>query len=95
MLTSKTAIADGKGNFSIQQINIDDPQGDEVLVQIKAAGICHTDWDSQFWSKQLIMGHEGAGVIETIGASTAAKPGISTLLFVPLPPHEPQPSENV
>ncbi len=67
MVNAKAAIADGKGNFSIQHIKIDDPQGDEVLVQIKAAGICHTDWDSQSWGKPLIMGHEGAGIVVKTG----------------------------
>jgi Zn-dependent alcohol dehydrogenase len=67
MLRSNAAIADGQGSFSIQQITIDEPQGDEVLVQIKAAGICHTDWDSQSWGKPLIMGHEGAGIIVKTG----------------------------
>ena len=81
MYNSKAAIADGKGNFSIQKIEIDDPQGDEVLVQIKAAGICHTDWDSQLWGKQLIMGHEGAGVIKKTGPDvTALKEGDSIIL---------------
>jgi S-(hydroxymethyl)glutathione dehydrogenase/alcohol dehydrogenase len=69
---SKAAIADGKGNFSILPIAIDDPQGDEVLVQIKAAGICHTDWDSQSWGKQIIMGHEGAGVVTKTGPNVKA-----------------------
>jgi len=73
MINSKAAIADGSGSFSIQQITIDEPQGDEVLVQIKAAGICHTDWDSQSWGKPLIMGHEGAGIIVKTG------PLVSTL----------------
>jgi Zn-dependent alcohol dehydrogenase len=68
MLVSKAAIADGKGSFSIQAIEVDDdPQGDEVLVQIKAAGICHTDWDSLSWGKQMIMGHEGAGIVLKVG----------------------------
>jgi S-(hydroxymethyl)glutathione dehydrogenase/alcohol dehydrogenase len=67
MLRSNAAIADGQGSFSIQQITIDEPQVDEVLIQIKAAGICHTDWDSQSWGKPLIMGHEGAGIIVKTG----------------------------
>jgi S-(hydroxymethyl)glutathione dehydrogenase/alcohol dehydrogenase len=63
----RAAIADGKGSFSIGNIEIATPQGDEVLVQIKAAGICHTDWDSQSWGKALVMGHEGAGTVAAIG----------------------------
>ncbi len=71
MIKSKSAIADGNGNFVIQQIEIGDPQGDEVLVQIKAAGICHTDWDSQSWGKPLIMGHEGAGIVKKVGPNVS------------------------
>jgi Zn-dependent alcohol dehydrogenase len=81
MLKSKSAIADGNGNFSIQQIEIEGPLGDEVLVQIKAAGICHTDWDSQSWGKQLIMGHEGAGVVIKTGLEVSnLKVGDSVIL---------------
>lgn len=68
MLQCKAAIADGQGHFSIEEISIADPQGDEVLVEIKAAGICHTDWDSQSWGKTLIMGHEGAGIVRKVGS---------------------------
>ena len=67
MITCKAAIADGNGSFSIELIEVDDPKNDEVLVEIKAAGICHTDWDSRNWGKQLIMGHEGAGIVVKVG----------------------------
>ena len=67
MTNCKAAVADGNGNFSIQKIKIQDPVGDEVLVEIKAAGVCHTDWDSQSWGKPLIMGHEGSGIVIKVG----------------------------
>lgn len=67
MTHCKAAVADGNGNFSIQKIKIADPQGDEVLVEIKAAGVCHTDWDSQSWGKPLVMGHEGSGIVIKVG----------------------------
>jgi Zn-dependent alcohol dehydrogenase len=63
----QAAIANGKGDFSIETINVSDPQGDEVLVQIKASGVCHTDWDSKSWGKPLILGHEGAGIVVKTG----------------------------
>ena len=63
----KAAVSDGKGSFSIQHITVADPQGDEVLIEIKAAGVCHTDWDSQSWGKPLVMGHEGAGIVKKVG----------------------------
>ncbi len=67
MITSKAAIGNGKGGFYISDIEVDEPVKDEVVVEIKSAGICHTDWDSQFWGKEIVMGHEGAGVVVEIG----------------------------
>ncbi len=87
MLHSKAAIADGNGNFSIQLIHVDEaPQGDEVLIQIKAAGICHTDWDSQSWGKLLIMGHEGAGIVKRVGPNVSSlKEGDAVILNWAIP----------
>lgn len=66
-ISSRAAIANGLGGFNIGLTRIGLPVGDEVLVRVRAAGICHTDWDSQSWGKTLVMGHEGAGVVEAIG----------------------------
>lgn len=68
-ITCKAAIADGKGGFEIGETQIGDPEHDEVLVKIKAAGLCHTDHDSLKWGKPLIIGHEGAGVVVKTGSS--------------------------
>jgi S-(hydroxymethyl)glutathione dehydrogenase/alcohol dehydrogenase len=67
-ITCKAAIAHGNGSFSIQNILVQDPQADEILVKVMAAGLCHTDHDSLNWGKPLIIGHEGAGIIEKLGA---------------------------
>ena len=67
IIKCKAAITDGKGNFSIEEIEVGEPAADEVLVQIKAAGICHTDYDSLTWGKQIILGHEGAGIVFKAG----------------------------
>jgi len=67
MINSKAAIATGKGNFTIDTIQIFKPKGDEILVKMKAAGVCHTDWDSQQWGKPIVMGHEGAGIVAEVG----------------------------
>lgn len=87
MILSKAAVADGKGHFSIETIVVDDtPLGDEVLVQIKAAGICHTDWDSQSWGKPLVMGHEGAGIVVKAGPGvTSLQPGDAVILNWAIP----------
>ncbi len=61
------AVADGKGSFSIEAIHVSPPARDEVLVAIKASGLCHTDYDSLSWGKTMVLGHEGAGIVEAIG----------------------------
>lgn len=63
----KAAVTDGKGNFSIQRIEVSEPAFDEVLVKIKAAGICHTDYESLNWGKPFVLGHEGAGTVAALG----------------------------
>jgi Zn-dependent alcohol dehydrogenase len=68
-LICKAAIADGKGNFLIDRIMVDEPEADEILVKIKAAGLCHTDHDSLKWGKPIVMGHEGAGIVVSKGAA--------------------------
>ena len=66
-MKSKAAITDGSGNFTLEDIEVATPQKDEVLVKLKASGLCHTDYDSLHWKTPLIIGHEGAGVVEAIG----------------------------
>lgn len=63
----RAAITDGNGVFAIETIGVDAPQEGEVLVSIKASGVCHTDWDSLRWGKKLVLGHEGAGEVLAVG----------------------------
>jgi len=66
-MQTRAAIADGRGAFTIDTIEVASPRAGEVLVEIKAAGICHTDHASLNWKRPLVMGHEGAGVVREIG----------------------------
>ena len=68
-MKAKAAIANGCGRFSIEEIDVGSPFADEVLVEIKAAGICHTDHASLNWKRPLVMGHEGAGIVRAVGES--------------------------
>jgi Zn-dependent alcohol dehydrogenase len=80
------AITNGDGHFSIEDIEVSDPLEGEVLVQIKASGICHTDFDSLTWGKQLVMGHEGAGIVIKVGAGVHhVKAGDSVILNWAIP----------
>ncbi|WP_184547520.1 alcohol dehydrogenase catalytic domain-containing protein [Mucilaginibacter sp. FT3.2] len=80
-ITCKAAIANGNGTFTIEDIEVQNPEADEVLVKIMAAGLCHTDHDSLSWGKKLIIGHEGAGVIVKTGSDvTGLAPGDRVIL---------------
>jgi S-(hydroxymethyl)glutathione dehydrogenase/alcohol dehydrogenase len=78
---SKSAIATGDGKFIIDNVALSDPKPDEVLVQIKAAGLCHTDYDSLSWGKPIVMGHEGAGIVVKVGSGISSfSPGNKVIL---------------
>ncbi|MBX9901568.1 MAG: alcohol dehydrogenase catalytic domain-containing protein [Burkholderiaceae bacterium] len=70
-LQCQAAIADGEGKFVIDTVQVRAPQAGEVRVKLLAAGICHTDYASLSWPGPLVMGHEGAGVIEALGEGVA------------------------
>ena len=66
-LDCKAAVADGHGGFTIASTRVSAPAAGEVLVRMKAAGLCHTDHDSLSWGKPIVMGHEGAGEVFAVG----------------------------
>ena len=85
-MKARAAIADGAGQFSIETIEVGEPIGDEVLVELKASGICHTDHASLSWKRPLVMGHEGAGVVRAVGAQVHhVKPGDAVVLNWAIP----------
>jgi aryl-alcohol dehydrogenase len=71
--------------FAIEELVLDEPREDEVLVRLHATGICHTDIGFQqgFAPAPLpiVVGHEGAGVVERVGAAvTSVAPGDHVVL---------------
>lgn len=74
----------------VQDVNLDPPKAGEVLVKIKACGVCHTDLYTASGADpsgycDCVLGHEGAGVVEEIGEGvTSVKPGDHVItLFSP------------
>jgi aryl-alcohol dehydrogenase len=63
------------GSFTIQDVDLQAPRADEILVRITAAGLCHTDLSSRAaWPEQLtpmVFGHEGTGIVEAVGGEVA------------------------
>jgi S-(hydroxymethyl)glutathione dehydrogenase / alcohol dehydrogenase len=86
MIEARAAVADGKGSFSIETVGLEEPGAGEVLIAIKASGVCHTDWDSLNWGRHIIMGHEGAGIVLRTGAGvTQFKSGDRAMLNWAIP----------
>jgi S-(hydroxymethyl)glutathione dehydrogenase / alcohol dehydrogenase len=65
----------------IEEVDLEGPKAGEVLVEIKATGVCHTDEFTRSGADPegmfpVIFGHEGAGVVVEVGAGvTSVKPG--------------------
>ena len=81
-MKTKAAVAFGAGKpLSIETVDLQGPQAGEVLVEIKATGVCHTDaftlsGEDPEGAFPAILGHEGAGIVVEIGAGvTSVKPG--------------------
>ncbi len=71
--------------FVIEEVEIDEPRSDEVLVKVVATGICHTDMvvRDQWLPVPLpiVLGHEGAGIVERVGQGvTKVQPGDHVVL---------------
>ncbi len=73
------------GRFGLEEIEVAAPGEGEVLVRIEASGVCHSDLHvvETGWAHRLpvLLGHEGAGVVEEVGAGvTTVAPGDRVLL---------------
>ena len=76
-MKTRAAVAWAAGKpLSIETIEIEGPRAGEVLVEIKATGICHTDQYTLSGRDPegifpAILGHEGAGIVREVGAGVA------------------------
>ena len=82
IMRTRAAVAVQAGKpLEIMDVNLDGPRAGEVLVEIKATGICHTDEFTLSGADPegmfpAILGHEGAGVVVEVGPGvTSLKPG--------------------
>src|SRR6201996_3877690 len=78
-MKTKAAIAYAAGKpLEVVTVDLEGPKAGEVLVEIKASGVCHTDEFTRSGADPeglfpVIFGHEGAGIVVDVG------PGVSTL----------------
>ncbi|MCE7913695.1 MAG: S-(hydroxymethyl)glutathione dehydrogenase/class III alcohol dehydrogenase [Nitrosomonas sp. PRO4] len=72
-MKTKAAVAWKAGDpLTIEEIDLEGPKSGEVLVEIKATGICHTDYYTLSGADPeglfpAVLGHEGAGVVVDVG----------------------------
>ena len=85
-MRSKAAVMYGYNQpLVIEEIIVDPPKAGEVRVKIAAAGVCHSDLHVMHGVYQyplpLVIGHEGAGIVESVGAGvTHVRPGDHVVL---------------
>jgi len=81
-MKTRAAVAFAAGKpLEIVEVDLDGPRAGEVLVEIKATGVCHTDaftlsGDDPEGAFPAILGHEGAGIVMEVGPGVkSVKPG--------------------
>ena len=81
-MKTRAAVAWQAGQpLTIEELDLEGPRAGEVLVEVKATGICHTDYYTLSGADPeglfpAVLGHEGAGVVLEVGAGvTTLRPG--------------------
>ena len=73
MKTTAALLRDPGGALTLEELDVPDPEGREVLVRLKGVGVCHTDLGAIHGAVPLplpaVLGHEGAGIVEAVGES--------------------------
>jgi aryl-alcohol dehydrogenase len=82
---TKAVVTRKQGELSMEEVTIHEPNAEEVLIRIKAVGMCHTDLSVKNGSipcpLPIVLGHEGAGIVEQVGAAVQGiEPGDHVLL---------------
>jgi aryl-alcohol dehydrogenase len=71
MQTTVVVVNEQGGDFVLEDVELEGPRDDEVLVRIVATGLCHTDITMRsFLPPEMfpnVFGHEGSGVVEAVG----------------------------
>jgi S-(hydroxymethyl)glutathione dehydrogenase / alcohol dehydrogenase len=77
----RAAVLRAPGAVAIEEVELDAPKAGEVLVRVAAAGVCHSDVrlvDGELGEGRwpMVLGHEGAGVVEAVGDDVShVRPG--------------------
>ena len=89
MKTTAAVLWEVGQRWSVEEVELDDPMPGEVRVRLASSGLCHTDDHGVKGDMPIglpiVGGHEGAGVVEEVGAGvTRLKPGDHVVMsFMP------------
>jgi alcohol dehydrogenase len=87
-VTMKAAVLYETGKpLVIEEVELDEPQENEILVKLEATGVCHSDLNFMRGDTPqplpFVPGHEGAGIVEKVGPGvTSVQPGDHVILMV-------------
>jgi aryl-alcohol dehydrogenase len=100
MQITAAVVRERSGPFIIDTLELDAPRADEVLVQIVASGMCHTDLhgrDGYYGTPfPAVFGHEGAGRVLGVGSDvTSVAPGDHVIVSFPWCGHCPNCRQDV
>jgi S-(hydroxymethyl)glutathione dehydrogenase/alcohol dehydrogenase len=84
-MRTKAAYSLQAGRLEIGEVELAPPQPTEVLIRMRAAGVCHSDLHTYKGELRatppLVIGHEGAGVVESVGIRVrSVEPGDRVLV---------------
>ncbi|MGH3127960.1 MAG: alcohol dehydrogenase catalytic domain-containing protein [Gaiellaceae bacterium] len=76
MRVRAAVLSEPRQPLVIEEVELAPPRDDEVLVRVAAAGVCHSDVrlaDGELGAGRwpMVMGHEGAGVVEAVGSAVS------------------------
>ena len=82
-MKTTVAIVNQQGDdFALQEVELDGPRDDEILVRIVATGLCHTDIHLKDTLPEAmfprVFGHEGAGVVRPSARKSAVLRSVTT-----------------
>jgi NDMA-dependent alcohol dehydrogenase len=78
-------LREPNSGFEILEVELDAPKRGEVCVELRASGVCHSDWNTVTGDTPsplpAVLGHEGAGVVASVGEGvTSVAPGDHVVL---------------
>ena len=79
LMQIRAAVLEATGGpLTVSDLELAAPGPEEVLVRLGASGVCHSDWNAVDGTSETpcpaVLGHEGAGVVEAVGAGVEPGP---------------------